>query len=96
MKIEEIPEAFGSPLRLAIISSLVTQQLLFTELKETTGATDGNLSVQLKKLTQWGYIEAKKVLSNGKLATLYRLSGKGLEEFEGYVSMLEQVLKDSE
>nr|WP_288755530.1 transcriptional regulator [uncultured Anaerostipes sp.] len=53
-------EAFCSKLRLQIISNLVSKKLLFTELKKLTNASDGNLSVQLKKLEGWEYIKSEK------------------------------------
>ena len=50
MKGYQIQEAFCSKLRLQIISNLISKKLFFTELKNLTNASDGNLSVQLKKL----------------------------------------------
>lgn len=60
MKGYQIQEAFCSKLRLQIISNLVSKKLLFTELKKLTNASDGNLSVQLKKLEGWEYIKSEK------------------------------------
>ena len=64
MKGYQIQEAFCSKLRLQIISNLVSKKLLFTELKKLTNASDGNLSVQLKKLEGWEYIKSEKKLIN--------------------------------
>ena len=63
MKGYQIQEAFCSKLRLQIISNLVSKKLLFTELKKLTNASDGNLSVQLKKLEGWEYIKSEKNMS---------------------------------
>ncbi|AZP05407.1 transcriptional regulator [Jeotgalibaca ciconiae] len=93
MNINEISEAFSSKLRLAIISSLVNQNMVFSDLKEATGATDGNLSVQLKKLNNWGFINTKKVRYMDKLLTSYSLTKNGKTEFENYVLLLESILK---
>lgn len=93
MNINEISEAFSSKLRLAIISSLVNKNMVFSDLKEATGATDGNLSVQLKKLNNWGFINVKKVRYMDKLLTSYSLSKNGKTEFENYVLLLESILK---
>lgn len=93
MKANEFSKVFSSQLRLAIVSTLINQNLLFSELKEATGTTDGNLSVQLKNLEKWGFISSKKILSTAKLSTQYNLTEKGLDEFEQYVSVLESVLK---
>ena len=93
MNINEISEAFSSKLRLAIISSLVNKNMVFSDLKEATGATDGNLSVQLKKLNNWGFINTKKVRYMDKLLTSYSLTKNGKTEFENYVLLLESILK---
>ena len=69
MKGYQIQEAFCSKLRLQIISNLISKKLFFTELKNLTNASDGNLSVQLKKLEGWEYIKSEKKLVNGKGVT---------------------------
>ncbi len=96
MKIDEISKVFSSQLRIAIISTLVNQDMVFSELKEETGATDGNLSVQLKNLTKSGFVSSKKGLFSDKIATSYSLTEKGLQEFEQYVLLLESVFKNRE
>ena len=53
MELNNIPEAFQTKLRLMIISALVTGSKSFNELKSITGASDGNISVQLSKLEEW-------------------------------------------
>ena len=60
MEINSIPEAFQTKLRLAILSSLLTGQKSFSELKEITSSTDGNLGAQIKKLNELGYVEIEK------------------------------------
>lgn len=96
MKLDDIPKEFSSQLRIAIISTLVNKKMVFSELKEETGATDGNLSVQLKKLTEWGMISSKKILVSDKLSTLYSLTDYGLTEFESYVLLLESIFKNTD
>jgi len=81
----QIQEAFCSKLRLLIISHLITKKLLFTELKKLTNASDGNLSIQLKKLESWEYVKSEKKLMNGK--------EMGIQQFEEYVDFLESVIK---
>ena len=92
MKGYQIQEAFCSKLRLQIISNLVAKKLLFTELKKLTNASDGNLSVQLKKLEGWNYIKSEKKLINGKGVTQYQITEIGLKQFEEYVTFLESVI----
>ena len=60
MKGYQIQEVFCSKLRLQIISNLISKKLFFTELKNLTNASDGNLSVQLKKLEGWSILNLKK------------------------------------
>ena len=88
MKEYQIQEAFCSKLRLLIISHLITKKLLFTELKKLTNASDGNLSIQLKKLESW-----EKKLMNGKAVTQYEITEMGIQQFEEYVDFLESVIK---
>ena len=85
MKEYQIQEAFCSKLRLLIISHLVTKKLLFTELKKLTNASDGNLSIQLKKLESWEYVKSEKKLMNGKAVTQYEITETGIQQFEEYV-----------
>jgi DNA-binding MarR family transcriptional regulator len=78
-----------SQLRLAVISLLVSlEEAEFNYLKEKTGATSGNLSVQLDKLKQAGYIEVKKSFRNNYPLTTCSITPKGIEAFEAYVKAL--------
>ena len=83
-----------SQLRLAIVSYLVSQgKSDFNELKEITNATSGNLSVQLKKLEEAGYIQIKKGFQNNYQHTAVEITGKGIDAFEEYVTAIKQYLK---
>ena len=62
MNIDTIPEAFSVTLRLKILTALVSASRTFKELREITQATQGNLSVQLTKLEEWGYLTSQKVI----------------------------------
>jgi len=80
-------------LRLAIISLLVKKEETdFLWLKEKTKATSGNLSVQLDKLSEAGYIEVEKVFKGKKPKTICRLTKRGLEAFEAYVEAIKDYL----
>lgn len=46
MELNNIPEAFQTKLRVAVLSALVTGTKTFKEIKQLTGATDGNISVR--------------------------------------------------
>lgn len=93
MDINSIPDIFQSKLRIAIIASLMTGEKTFTELKEITSATDGNLSIHISKMEESGYIEVYKDFFNKKPRTRYNLTVKGKNEFINYVNTLENILK---
>lgn len=92
MDINSIPDIFQSKLRIAIIASLMTGEKTFREVKEITG-TDGNLSVQISKLEESGYIVVYKDFFNNKPRTRYNLTEKGKREFVDYVNTLDNILK---
>lgn len=78
-----------SQLRLAIMSLLISvEQADFNFLKEKTNSTPGNLSVQLKKLEEAKYLSVKKSFKNNYPLTTCKITQKGIEAFEKYVSAL--------
>ena len=82
-----------SELRLAVMSVLVENEVAdFVYLREATGATAGNLSVQLDKLSEAGYITVEKGFNGKKPRTLCRITVKGLKAFEDYVAALKTYL----
>lgn len=83
-----------SELRLAVMSVLVNlEEADFVYLRETTGATAGNLSVQIDKLANAGYISIEKGFKGKKPQTLCRITSEGLKAFEEYVEALKTYLK---
>ena len=64
----------------------------FTFIKEKTEATAGNLSVQITKLKEAGYIEVKKSFRDNKPHTNVKISRKGIEAFEAYVKDIQNYL----
>lgn len=78
-----------SQLRLAVVSLLISvQEAEFTYLKDKTGATAGNLSVQINKLKDAGYIEVNKQFKNNYPQTTCKITRKGVDAFESYVNAL--------
>ncbi len=76
-----------SQLRLAIISLLVgVESANFNYLLDNTGASKGNLSVQIKKLKEAGYIEVDKHFKDNMPETTCKITQKGVKAFEQYVS----------
>ncbi len=65
----------------------------FPYIKEQIGATSGNLSVQIDKLSAAGYIEVKKTFKGKKPCTICRITPDGVKAFEAYVEALKSYLK---
>ena len=85
-----------SELRLAVMSVLVNlEEADFVYLREATGATAGNLSVQLDKLSEAGYITIEKGFKGKKPQTLCRISPTGLQAFADYVEAIRSYLGES-
>ena len=81
-------------LRLAVMSVIVNlEEADFVYLREATGATAGNLSVQIDKLANAGYISIEKGFKGKKPQTLCRITSEGLKAFEEYVEALKTYLK---
>ena len=79
-----------SQLRLAVISLLISvREAEFTYLKEKTSATAGNLSVQIQKLKDAGYIDVVKQFKENYPQTICRITPLGVEAFEKYVKALQ-------
>lgn len=91
---KELDPILHSQLRLAVMSLLIgIKEAEFTFIKEKTGATAGNLSVQLGKLKDAGYIEVTKQFKDNYPLTLCKISKKGIEAFEAYVNALQSYMK---
>ena len=65
----------------------------FTFLKDKTGATAGNLSVQIQKLKDAGYIDVTKQFKDNYPQTICKITPTGVNAFEDYVKVLQQYLK---
>ncbi|MGB0805886.1 MAG: winged helix-turn-helix domain-containing protein [Salibacteraceae bacterium] len=80
-------------LRLAIISFLVNVEWAdFKKLAEVTGATKGNLSVQISKLQKAKYLKVKKSFKGNYPLTECQITELGKKEFEAYVENLRKML----
>ena len=85
-----------SELRLAIISILAgVEEADFSYIKKQTGATAGNLSVQIDKLSTAGYISVEKGFKGKMPRTTCRLTETGREAFNAYVEALRQYICNS-
>ena len=82
-----------SELRLAVMSILAdVTSADFTFLKKLTGATSGNLSVQIDKLAAAGYITVEKGFKGKMPCTTCTITPTGMEAFQGYVNALKDYL----
>jgi len=83
--------------RLGILSSLLTQPegLLFAELRDLVGLTDGNLSRHLKILEDEGVVDIHKAFVKKRPQTTCVLTVEGRTRFLSYLQALEQVIHDA-
>lgn len=83
-----------SELRLGVMSILLgVEEADFVFLRQETGATAGNLSVQLDKLQKAGYIEITKTFRGKMPCTLCRITEEGIRAFENYVEALRSYIE---
>ena len=93
MTFSELDPVLNTPVRLAIVSVLIkAKQTDFNHLLEITKTTQGNLSHQLKKLNEAGYIEIEKTFKGNYPHTICRLKPKGKTAFESYVQSIRKYL----
>jgi marR/emrR family transcriptional regulator len=93
MMFRELDPLLHSQLRLAIISLLVgLDEADFVYLKERTEATAGNLSVQIDKLSQAGYLEVEKGFEGKRPRTVCRITAQGRKAFAQYVDALKDYI----
>ena len=80
-------------LRLSIVSFLVNvEKADFKKLIEVTAASKGNLSVQLSKLQEAGYLEVTKSFKGNYPHTECNITEEGKQAFEEYLANLKQLL----
>jgi DNA-binding transcriptional ArsR family regulator len=93
MEFKDLDPILHSQLRLAVISLLISvKEAEFTFIKEKTNATAGNLSVQLNKLKETGYVEITKQFKDNYPQTLCKISAKGIDAVEKYVKALQSYM----
>lgn len=90
---KELDPILHSQLRLAVISLLISvKEAEFTFLKDKTRATAGNLSVQINKLKEAGYLDVIKQFNNNYPQTICRITPIGINAFEIYVKALQSYM----
>jgi DNA-binding HxlR family transcriptional regulator len=93
--LEELDRVFHEKARLGIMTTMVgaSDGLNFNELKQLCDLTDGNLNRHLKVLVDVGVLSVKKTGQGRKTNSMYRMTAKGRDAFEKYLSALETVLR---
>ncbi|MGB3005619.1 MAG: transcriptional regulator [Chitinophagaceae bacterium] len=90
---KELNPILHSQLRLAVMSLLISvKEAEFTFLREKTNATAGNLSVQIQKLKDAGYIEVTKQFKDNYPLTICKITKQGIGAFEEYIENLKSYL----
>jgi DNA-binding MarR family transcriptional regulator len=92
--IGKIDDVIHSRLRLGIMAYLADAEVAdFNELKELLEATQGNLSVQLRKLEDAGYISIEKSFFGRKPLTRARITESGVKAFRGYLNAMKKLVQ---
>jgi DNA-binding transcriptional ArsR family regulator len=87
---KELDPILHSQLRLAVVSLLISvKEAEFAFLKEKTNASAGNLSVQISKLKEAGYVEVTKQFKDNYPLTICKITQQGVQAFEDYVQALQ-------
>ncbi len=90
---KDLDPILHSQLRLAVMSLLISvKEAEFTFLKEKTNATPGNLSVQIQKLKEAGYIDVVKQFKDNYPQTICKITPAGVKAFDLYVKNLQTYL----
>ncbi|HPH86471.1 MAG TPA: transcriptional regulator [Ferruginibacter sp.] len=91
---KDLDPILHSQLRLAVISLLISvKEAEFTFIKEKTNSSAGNLSVQINKLKEAGYIDVTKQFRDNYPLTMCRITPEGITAFEKYVNALQSYMK---
>jgi hypothetical protein len=90
---KDLDPVLHSQLRLAIVSLLMgVEEAEFSWLREETNSTAGNLSIQITRLKEAGYIDVTKKFRNNYPLTLCRITPLGKQKFAEYVKVLKDYL----
>ena len=82
--------------RLGIISLLAASpEVSFTDMRETLGMTDGNLTTHIRTLQEAGYVSVTKSYKNNRPLTTCSLTPAGRKAFASYVDLLEQIVQQT-
>lgn len=87
-----LDEVIHGKLRLGIMAYLsAVEQASFTELKQKTDASDGNLSVHMRKLEEAGYVSVEKRFAGRRPLTTLKLTAAGRKAWIAYLDELRRL-----
>lgn len=90
---KELNPLLHSELRLAVMSLLISvEEADFVYIREQTRATAGNLSVQIDKLNNAGYVKVTKTFKGKMPCTICQITPDGVKAFEEYVEALKSYI----
>ncbi|HWB46852.1 MAG TPA: transcriptional regulator [Hyphomicrobiaceae bacterium] len=91
----QLDDVIHGRLRLGIMAYLADAEVAdFNELKEMLQATQGNLSVHLRKLEEAGYVSIDKSFVGRKPLTRARLTEVGRKAFAAYLEALSKLVSE--
>ena len=94
IKIPDLDEIFQARARIGIMTILISSgDTDFTDIKELTGLTGGNLGAHIRVLEDAGYIEAIKGYAGRRPRTTCRVTQSGRDAFLKYLNQMEEILK---
>ncbi|HEY1561523.1 MAG TPA: transcriptional regulator [Caulobacteraceae bacterium] len=94
--IDGLDEVIHGRVRLGVMAWLVGHgEVDFNDLKGRLKATDGNLSVHLRKLEEAGYVAIAKSFADRKSLTRVRLTAAGREAFIAYLAAMERLVAEA-
>ena len=94
--IGKIDDVIHGRLRLGVMAYLAESEVAsFNELKAVLQVTQGNLSIQLRKLEDAGYVEIDKSFLNRKPLTRARLTPAGRQAFADYLDAIGKLVGGS-
>ena len=69
-----------------------SEKIEFTHIQDETKAAAGNISIQIKKLQEAGYLNVEKTFKNNYPKTMLSITKKGINAFESYVNDLKKYI----
>lgn len=92
-EIDKIDEVIHGRVRLGIVAYLANAEVAdFNTLKAALDATQGNLSVHLRKLEEAGYVQIDKSFLGRKPLTRVRLTRAGRKAFADYLDAMAKLV----